>query len=770
MQNPDHSDSRAIIHISLPLSRLRIHLITWGILIWFAGITSQASPPYVDYCAMLARDIAGKKHGMLCGTTLYYCGGIAGDRYNLIESETLGFTHPFFDDERSRGYGIVEHGTGSGHDGEGWDFYRHVRTAYGTVIVDGRRFVAPPPVQLIWRPDRQVARYEVDGVNIHETKFISQDNVLCAVISSDAPIEIEFAGQSFFKSGHTISSSAEVDYDAKNSALRIKESGISHVWPEFHTGQVQAGRMMYDNLQFVLAASTGFEHTLQIHREESGQQKYSFWLECGDKPLVLAYAAGNERDDVTARVRRTIQFAQREMDAKTSQMNRLLNEQIPYFRCSDKSVVDTYYYLWALYFMYFRDGGGEWSLDPHTSTAINNYRSLFAFDSYAYIPLASWVADKRRWGYGNCTNWSVMLPYRKGNQLPECFGSCWRSPTYVNITGHAAGAWQIYQHSGDQKFLEKMYGFYRELYWDELGFQWGMEVNLASALVKMADKLKLNDDARHWRQMRNSAVNEFRRGWEATVPDFYGTKVGGPKDVWNITSMNSEAMEDGWARRMSRRWIMNSTQGYFGEVPLNIRAKNSPQLPPFVVATLPTYLVVEGMFRHNVDSDALECTTRHLHGMVRDYRFPIAPEAWDSNYKPWGSMYVAWDTSVLLLLIERIAGINYSVVENRFEVNEHLPPNWDFLEIEVPIVLRAKTHWTRVRIDRVASSTSVRKAIQIRECPLHTLLIRPWNEERRVQSFTKTPNDVDHDRNDHSCEFNEVDAALVEIVLGELSD
>ena len=42
--------------------------------------------------------------------------------------------------------------------------------------------------------------------------------------------------------------------------------------------------------------------------------------------------------------------------AKTDEMNRLLNNVVPYFRCSDNDVVKIYYFLWSLYLMYFTQG------------------------------------------------------------------------------------------------------------------------------------------------------------------------------------------------------------------------------------------------------------------------------------------------------------------------------------------------------------------------------------------------------------------------------
>ena len=62
-----------------------------------------------DYCEMLGEDdIQGKKHGFLAGNKVYYIGGKYFSQ-KLGENETIGLTHPFYHDLRSRGTGIAYH-------------------------------------------------------------------------------------------------------------------------------------------------------------------------------------------------------------------------------------------------------------------------------------------------------------------------------------------------------------------------------------------------------------------------------------------------------------------------------------------------------------------------------------------------------------------------------------------------------------------------------------------------------------------------------------
>ena len=133
----------------------------------------ELSPPRVDYCQAMEQEIQGKKHGFLAGNKTYYIGGFH-PVWNIAEHETIGFTHPFFNDLRCRGRAMVSHPeTGYGHDLSGWEFYKHTKVAYGSVVVDGIRYDNPIPISMIWRPDRMICNYEV-GVFLFRRKNLSR--------------------------------------------------------------------------------------------------------------------------------------------------------------------------------------------------------------------------------------------------------------------------------------------------------------------------------------------------------------------------------------------------------------------------------------------------------------------------------------------------------------------------------------------------------------------------------------------------------------------
>ena len=75
----------------------------------------------VSLCERLEQSIQGRKHGFLAGNLAYYVGGFHAS-WEPIEDETIGLTHPFYHDLRSRGVGILKsqlpgsENTGDGND------------------------------------------------------------------------------------------------------------------------------------------------------------------------------------------------------------------------------------------------------------------------------------------------------------------------------------------------------------------------------------------------------------------------------------------------------------------------------------------------------------------------------------------------------------------------------------------------------------------------------------------------------------------------------
>jgi hypothetical protein len=713
---------------------------------------ADIKPPHTDYCKMLERDIEGAHHGFLAGNKLYYVSGQSGAKWDRItETETLGFTHPIFRDGRARGFGIVQDAdTGSGHDMWGWSFYRHNKGAYGTLIVDGKEYKHPKADETLWRPDRQVSRYSIGGVKITEEKFISENDVLTDIITADNDVEILFEGESFScrwnVPGHdgddstrsmNQGNSSTVTFKRSDNAIHLVEDGRIYAKPRWKHPAV-IGKTMYTGLRFVISADTELLDPRMEKDKKRGNMLFSFKLRLpAGKPVTLTYSVAEEYKDALSRAKKVLKSPERKMADKTAHMNGLLNGQIPYFRCSDEMAVKTYYYLWSLYFMYTRDIGEGYLQYPHTQTAINNFMGLHLWDSWAYTQAGSWVADKWTYGHGNILSWQFMVPFKnKANQMPDNFGKTWRCvDAYMGFVGTVEPAWQQYRRSGDKAYLKEVYTkLFKPLYRDNNGptRTFGIEVNAINTLQKMARVLDLDKDIAHWEGFREQKEKMFKREWSGEWPGFYGHKNTPWKDIWALVALQSDLMRRDWASEMIDKYIMDTEIGFMSPVGINTRAADSPPNGIFRCSTISLWLGVDGMFRQERPYPAMLTTLNHIKAMTREWGYPVAPEAWEENHKAWGSRYYNWDIAIVCPILEWLAGIDYSIPDSTFKVAPHLPPSWEYIETYTPVVLKGKTHWVKVRVERKEHRGDYKVAVNVEGSPFENNIVQIHEENRRV--------------------------------------
>lgn len=716
------------------------------------GSAAPVTPPRTDYCKMLERDIEGAHHGFLAGNRLYYVSGQSGAEWDrMMETETLGFTHPIFRDGRARGFGIVrDAATGTGHDMWGWDFYRHNKGAYGTLFVDGKEYKHPKADETLWRPDRQISRYSVGGVKITEEKFISENDVLTDIITADKDVEILFEGESFScrwnLPGHDGDDSTKsmnqgnnstVAFDRSDNAIHLIEDGRIYTKPRWKQPAV-IGKTMYAGLHFVLTADTGLVEPRMEKDKKRGNMLFSFKLKLpAGKPVTLTYSVSDEYKDALARAKRVLKNPARKMADKTEYMNDLLNGQIPCFRCSDDMAVRTYYYLWALYFMYFRDIGEGYLQYPHTQTAINNFMGPHLWDSWVYTQAGSWVADKWTYGHGNILSWQFMVPFKnKANQMPDNFGTTWHCvDAYMGFVGTVEPAWEQYRRSGDKAYLEEVYTkLFKPLYWDNKGptKTFGIEVNAINTLQKMAQALGLDEDIAHWEKFREQNVKAFKQQWSGEWQGFYGHKNVPWKDIWALVALQSDLMPSDWGHEMIDKYIMDTEVGFMSPVGINTRAADSPPNGIFRCSTISLWLGVDGMFRQERPYPAMLTTLNHIKAMTREWGYPVAPEAWEENHKSWGSHYYNWDLAIVCPMLEWLAGIDYSIPDSTFKAAPHLPPSWDYIETYTPIVLKKKTHWVKARVDRREYRGNYKVTVKVEGSPLDNNVLQIHEENRSV--------------------------------------
>jgi hypothetical protein len=721
------------------------------------GLFAEIRPPETDYCKMLERDIGGEHHGFLAGNKMYYVAGASAAEWdNNFELETIGFTHPMFRDGRARGFGIVEdEETGTGHDCWGWDFYRQTKAAYGTVIVDGKKHVHPQATQMLWRPDRQISTYSVGGVQIREEKFISEDDVLTDIMVADKDIEILFEGESYVTKWNLpgfdgddpnlpynqgVSSTATFQKD--ENVIHLIEEGKTFVKPVFNQ-PVVVGKTMYSGLSFVFGADVPMQEVVIRKNPEHGNLLISFRLKIpAGQPVTLTYTANDEYAAALKATQKLLKDPAAALAGKTEKMNRLLNEQIPYFRCSDEMAVKTYYYLWSLYFMYFRDIGEGYLEYPHTQTAINNFMGLHLWDSWAYTQAGSWVADKWAYGHGNILSWKFMVPLKnKGNLMPDNFGIAWHSTgSYMGFVGTVEPAWEQYRRSGDMKYLRDVYTeVFRPLYKDGNGptQTFGIEVNAINTLQEMARELGMDEDVALWENFRKRNTDAFEHQWSGEWEGFYGGKNTPWKDIWALVALQSDVMPQEWGHQMIDEYVMDTEKGFISPVGINTRAADSPPNGIFRCSTISLWLGVDGMFRQGRPYAGTLTTLNHIKAMTREWGYPVAPEAWAEKHEAWGSRYYNWDIALVCPMLEWLAGIDYSLPDNSFTFAPHLPPTWDFIETYTPVVKEGKTHWVKARVERKKVRKGYELTAEIEGSVLNSNSVKIHHEDREILD-TKT--------------------------------
>ena len=231
-----------------------------------------------------ADNIQGKQHSFIAGNHVYYVGGYYIIQ-ELAQNETIGLTHPFFNDLRCRGTACAAGPHGFGNDFSGWEFYRTTKVAWGTVVADGHRWEHPAPLRQFWRPDKTIVEYELTApgiapISIREEKFISATDVVSTLITSSRPVTLEVSGHSFdgaVGSGEVLKVNGTCTADAAVNAIRVQDSGrvrarVSEGGYHGNNTYIYAeGHLMYEGLSSVLTASRPMGNLRVVPEMPGGQ-------------------------------------------------------------------------------------------------------------------------------------------------------------------------------------------------------------------------------------------------------------------------------------------------------------------------------------------------------------------------------------------------------------------------------------------------------------------------------------------------------------------
>jgi len=709
-----------------------------------------------NYCKFLEQSIQGRKHGFLAGNLSYYVGGFHAS-WNLVEDETIGLTHPFYHDLRSRGIGLLEsklegnEHTGIGNDYKGWEFYKDTRVLYGSVIIDGKVHQHPAPTRMFWRPDKMICEYEIGDLRIREEKFIGANDAAASIITSSKPVILRFEGRSLLVRD-SISSTSEIRYDPAGNTILISEGGTIHSRPD-PDGPERIGPCVYEGMTTALSCSKDFSKSVKFDKGKKGERIYLFEIPCDSKGTTISWAMNDDQGKARQAAREIISKDQQMLTAKTAEMNRKLNEEIPQFRCSDPKFEEIYYYLWSLYLMYYIDVQKGWEMENHTQTAVNNFLGIHRYDACFQIKVGAWARNKERFAYGNVLTWKHLVENGRYRETPNGLimlsdnkGTTWHSGAYGGeLSEHVLGAWQIYQHSGDLGFLRKCYeGYFRKVFGKRLGGFAMNEFEVADTLEKMAALLGYREDLSHWNKLVRRDPKHVRlmfdQRWETNGhKNFFMGPRSGMLMTNTFWTMRSKYFPREYAKKMINTWALNREDGFYGAFfPLamakqSMRVFKSQADLDFGYTPDTAYFTLDGMFRQGFAKVASELTLNHLanYNYHEKWGIPVAPEAYRRDLTLFGDQYSNFNAGKILLFLEGLAGISYSLPEQTLSVQEAMPSAWDWMEFEIPILKKSKR--TKIRVERQIKNGEQRKGITVENCPLKVRL-ELWSEEKKIVS------------------------------------
>ena len=676
-----------------------------------------------DLCRRLEQSIQGKKHGFLAGNVCYYVGGFHAS-WNLVEDETIGLTHPFYHDLRSRGVGLLDseisgtENTGKGNDFMGWEFYKDTRVLYGSVIVGDKEYKHPAPTRMIWRPDKMICEYELENILIREEKFIGKNDAAASIITSSKPISLRFEGHSFYVR-HSVSSSAEISFQKKNNTILIKEGGTVRSKPD-PDGPVRIGRCVYHGMTTALSASKDFSETFISEIGQNGERKYRFEIPCDNNGVTVSWAMDDNRETAIIKAMDIVSNARHLLASKTKEMNLLLNNEIPQFRCSDSKFEEIYYFLWSIYLMYYIDVQKGWEMENHTQSAVNNFLGIHRYDACFQIKVGAWARNKKKYAYGNVLTWKHLVENKRYREAPNGLimlsdnkGIDWHSGAYGGeLSEHVLGAWQIYQHTADLNFLSECYqGYFKKVFWKQLlGFAMN-DFDVIETLKKMSVLTGNSKDAEHWQTLIKQTPEHirlmFEQRWEANGHlNYFMGPNNGKLHTNAFWAMRSRFFPREYAERMIHSWALNQLDGFMGEFfPLamakqSMKLFTSPVDLSFGYTPDTAYFTLDGMFRQGFPKIASELTLNHLenYNYHPEWKLPVAPEAYRRNLDLFGDQFSNFNAGKILLFIEGLAGVSYSVPDQILKIRDSMPLAWDWMEIDIPT--GAQSEWTKIRFER----------------------------------------------------------------------
>ena len=141
-------------------------------------------------------------------------------------------------------------------------------------------------------------------------------------------------------------------HDTVTNTIQVTESGRVMAKVSETPEIVKEAELMYSGLTGVLSSSLTLED-VRIEDVGPGVCGYTFTLPLDTSGLSLSWTMAEDRQEAVTAVLEVLADTDTFRQEKTDRVNQMLNNLVPYFRCSDDDIVKIYYYLWSIHLMYY---------------------------------------------------------------------------------------------------------------------------------------------------------------------------------------------------------------------------------------------------------------------------------------------------------------------------------------------------------------------------------------------------------------------------------
>lgn len=140
--------------------------------------------------------------------------------------------------------------------------------------------------------------------------------------------------------------------DTATNTIQVTENGRVTAKVSESPEVLKEAELMYSGMTGVLSSSLTLEN-VEMEDVSAGVCGYTFSLPVDSEGVSLAWTMAEDTLQAVTAVLEVLADPVKFRQEKTDGVNEMLNNLVPYFRCSDDDIVKIYYYLWSLHLIYY---------------------------------------------------------------------------------------------------------------------------------------------------------------------------------------------------------------------------------------------------------------------------------------------------------------------------------------------------------------------------------------------------------------------------------